>query len=205
MRKVSISARVMRLMNRNHTLWGSTARLSYVCGAKSRDMGCSYARGTTRRRDMRDVVAPYVICTILTVGNTGGANPDPRYAGGATRLRNRLLVKNSYASGIFPVGAVGYAASRGSVHRRASSLRRGLLSQLWDCWDWATRELDEVSRDLGRIGSFHCFCESVWKQWRADCRIFHWHLGAGYIALWNGTWATEILCVPGGRCRDLRP
>ena len=92
----------MRLMNRNHTLWGSTARLSYASGAKSRDMGCSYARGTTRRRDMRDVVAPYVICTILTVGNTGGANPDPRYAGGATRVRNRLLVKNSYASGIFP-------------------------------------------------------------------------------------------------------
>ena len=68
----------MRLMNRNHMLWGSTARLSYVCGAKSRDMGCSYARGTTRRRDMRDVVSPYVIGTILTVGNTGGADTDPK-------------------------------------------------------------------------------------------------------------------------------
>ena len=51
---------------------------------------------------MPDVVAPYVIGTILTVENTGGANTDPRYAGGATRVRNRLLVKISYASGIFP-------------------------------------------------------------------------------------------------------
>ena len=92
----------MRLMNRKHPLWGSTARLSYVCGAKSRDVGCSYARGTTRRRDMPDVVAPYVLGTILTVGNTGGANTDPRYAGGATRVRNRLLVKNSYARRFMP-------------------------------------------------------------------------------------------------------
>ena len=91
------SAGICDLKSRNHTVWGSTARLSYVCGAKSRDMGCSYARGTTRRRDMPDVVAPYVIGTILTVGNTSGANTDPRYAGGATRVRNRLLVKNSYA------------------------------------------------------------------------------------------------------------
>ena len=95
------SAGICDLKSRNHTVWGSTARLSYVCGAKSRDVGCSYARGTTRRRDMPDVVAPYVIGTILTVGNTGGANTDPRYAGGATRVRNRLLVKNSYASGVF--------------------------------------------------------------------------------------------------------
>ena len=95
------SAGICDLKSRNHTVWGSTARLSYVCGAKSRDVGCSYARGTTRRRDMPDVVAPYVIGTILTVGNTGGANTDPRYAGGATRVRNRLLVKISYASGIF--------------------------------------------------------------------------------------------------------
>ena len=52
---------------------------------------------------MRDVVAPYVICTILTVGNTGGANPDPRYASGTPTPRNTLVVKNSYASGISPV------------------------------------------------------------------------------------------------------
>ena len=45
---------------------------------------------------------------------------------------------------------------------------------------WATRELDEVSRDLGRSHSFHCFCESVRKQWTADC-IFHRHLGAEYM------------------------
>ena len=51
---------------------------------------------------MRDVVSPYVICTILTVGNTGGANTDPRYAGGATRVRNRLMVKNSYARRLMP-------------------------------------------------------------------------------------------------------
>ena len=95
------SAGICDLKTRNYTLWGSTARLSYASGAKSRDMGCSYARGTTRRRDMPDVVAPYVIGTILTVENTGGANTDPRYAGGATRVRNRLLVKISYASGIF--------------------------------------------------------------------------------------------------------
>ena len=96
------SAGICDLKNQNHTLWGSPARLSYASGAKSRDMGCSYARGTTRRRDMPDVVAPYVIGTILTVGNTGGANTDPRYAGGATRVRNRLLVKNSYARRFLP-------------------------------------------------------------------------------------------------------
>ena len=91
------------LKNRNHMLWGSPARLSYASGPKSRDMGCSYASGTTRRRDMRDVVAPYVICTILTVGNTGGANPDPRYASGTPLPRNTLVVKNSYARPRIPL------------------------------------------------------------------------------------------------------
>ena len=81
---------------------------------------------------MRDVVAPYVICTILTVGNTGGANPDPRYASGTPLPRNTLVVKNSYASGISPSSHPRRSDKSPSVYSASSASPRYLHDDDFD-------------------------------------------------------------------------